>query len=774
MSRNALLLIHATVDIHINKPLKMKEVKELIKKELLKSRMNGVSIFPCIRDTSTLEKIGNEIGIEHLKKMISDKDFFQLARSSTQVIPSFLYSFIKLFVNDLKIKKIYEPWLTRESYSIVENFKQFKGITKNINEFELLKKGLLIDLNKITLGDSIENIDAEKDKYDLVISFPPFGMRSINPESISRDYATDLFIKSLNRLNENGKLIFLMSPKFLLDKRIKQIIAKSNISIDGVFYLEEGSHLPMTSISTYLVIASIGESKTTFTAKLNSDVKINEIIYNNFINNKKGKKLQFGKFVELENFNSFKTLEREENLFKLGKRTGLPAVLLYEISIEINTIRDINPENVEHKLNSIYVPKVGNSNVVYNPLDFNIKSRNYLQIVLKENMSPVFISNYLNTYIGKLSLECRKVGTIIENITINSITELTLFIPKYQEQIKLIEVNNKIENISLATNELKEELWNRPSLVGKIDKEISAFEKDNSIEKWLDNLPYPISSILWKYYATNDNRNKIEHLFHFFEAFSEFLSLLMLSALNQNPEFYKSERHRWISSDKQYKDWIKKSTFGGWNNLTASLAKATRTLLNEKDNREIVLSLFGSPSNEFIEFITNKKVITILEEVREYRNKWKAHGGISSNQEDLNRVTLLEQKLNNLRQEIKDAFSNCRLIVADNSKYKNGIFTYKTKELVGTRTPFNEVEIESLIPLDSNKLYFLHQNQNRPIELLPFIKYNQESKACYFYSSIESNDIRFVSFHFEQNAEFIEVLDEKFEEVLEILKQEEK
>ena len=752
----------------------MTEVKELIEKELFKSRMNGISIFPYIGDTSTLEKIGNEIGIEHLKKIISDNDFFQVARSSTQVIPRFLYKFIELFVTDLKVSNIYEPWLTRESYSIVENFRQFKGITTNQNEYELLKQGLLIDLDKITLGDSIENIDTEKDKYDLIVSFPPFGMRSINPNSISRDYATDLFIKSLDRLNENGKLMFLMSPKFLYDKKIKQIIAKSNISIDGVFYLEEGSHLPMTSIGTYLVIASIGESKTTFTAKLNSDLNTNEIIYKNFINKKESKKIQLGKFVELENFNSFKTLEREENLFKLGKRTGLQAVLLNEVSIEINTIRDIKSENVQHKLNSIYVPKVGNSNVVYNPSDFNIKPKNYLQIVLNDNMSAVFISNYLNTNIGKLSLDSRKVGITIENITINSITELPLFIPKYQEQIKLIEVNNKIENLSLAINELKEELWNRPSLVEKIDKEISAFEKDNSIEKWLDNLPFPISSILWKYYATTDNRNKTEHLLHFFEAFSEFLALLMLSALNQNPEFYKSERHRWISSDKQYKDWIKKATFGGWNNLTASLAKATRTLLNEKENKEIVLSLFGNPSNEFIEFITNKKVITILEEVREYRNKWKGHGGISSNQEDLNRVTLLEQKLNNLRQEIKDAFSNCKLIVAENSKYKNGVFIYKTKELVGIRTPFNEVEIESLIPLDNSKLYFLHENQNRPIELLPFIKYNQESKACYFYNSIESNDIRFVSFHFEQNAEFTEVLDEKFEEVLEILRQEEK
>jgi hypothetical protein len=750
------------------------EIAKMIWKKMDELRTSiHFSGYGRFSSTSTLERIGNEIGVEQLQKVISDTNLFKTANSPMQVMPKFLYDFIKLFVNDLKPKSIFDPWLTRDSYPIIENFENFKGNTINQDEYELLVKGLLKDLNKITLGDGLENLENEPSKFDLIVTFPPFVMPSRKPNSTSKDYATDLLIESANKLNENGKLFFLMPQKFLFDKRIQQTIAETNISIDGVFFLEEGSHYPITSISTYLIVASVGENNSTFTAKISSDQKSNEIIYKNFINKKDGKKIQLGKFIDLQGFNSFKALEKEENLYKLGKRTGLQAVPLNDVSLEINTIRDIKQEDVEHKPNSIYVPKVGNSNVVHNPSDFNIKPKNYLQIVLNDNISPIFISNYFNTTIGKLSLESRKVGTTIENITISSINELPLFIPEYQEQIKLIEVNNKIENISLAINELKEELWNRPSLVDKIDKEISSFEKDNSIEKWLDNLPFPISSILWKYYATTDNRNKTEHLLHFFEAFSEFLSLLMLSALNQNQEFYKSERHRWISNDKQYKDWIKKTTFGGWNNLTASLAKATRTLLNEKENKEIVLSLYGNPSNEFLEFITNKKVITILEEVREYRNKWKGHGGVSSNQEDLNRVTLLEQKLNNLRQEIKDAFANCKLIVAESSKYKNGVFIYKTKELVGIRTPFNEVEIESLIPLDESKLYFLHDNQNKPIELLPFIKYNQESKACYFYNSIESNDIRFVSFHFEQNAEFTEVLDEKFEEVLAILRQDE-
>jgi len=306
-----------------------------------------------------------------------------------QVIPDFLYDFIKLFVNQLKPKNILDPWLTRDSYPIIKNFDNFRGITINQAEYNLITTGLLKDSNKIKLGDGLENIDKEQNEFDFIVSYTPFVMPSRKHNSTSKDYSTDLLIESSNRLAENGKLFFLMPQKFLHNKRIKQAISDSNISIDGIFYLEEGSHYPITSISTYLVVASLGECKSTFTAKLTSDKKSNEIIYKNFITKKEGVKIQLGKFIELENFNSFKALEKEDNLFKLGKRTGLPMIHLNDISIKINTIRDIKQENVEHKPNSIYVPKVGNIDVVHNPSDFNIKPKNYLQIVLNDNASLI-------------------------------------------------------------------------------------------------------------------------------------------------------------------------------------------------------------------------------------------------------------------------------------------------------------------------------------------------------------------------------------------------
>ena len=219
----------------------------------------------------------------------------------------------------------------------------------------------------------------------------------------------------------------------------------------------------------------------------------------------------------------------------------------------------------------------------------------------------------------------------------------------------------------------------------------------------------------------------------------------------------------------KYDNWIRKATFGGWNILTSNLLKTFRTLYKD-ESKDYLFEILGRPNNDFLTLLGSKKIVPILESVREYRNDWKGHGGVSSEQDNVNRLILLEQELNNLRQLIQGAFDDCRIVSPSTAKYNKGVFNFKAKELVGNKTPFNEIAVNSLVPLDENKLYLIHQNNDSPIELLPFIKFNQTSKACYFYNSVQTTKVRWVSFHFEQNSEFSEVIDERFEEVLSILK----
>ena len=747
----------------------MKEIKDLISKSL--NEFRGEISFGRFSDSSVLEKIGLDFGIDHLKKVLKNKELLQAALNTMNQPPEWIHDFIVSLNENISSKQVLDPFVGANSF-VVRNFQNnYKGYCLNQQERKLITEGFNIDKSQILLGEGLQLLKEEKEKFDLVISFPPFGMRKISPESISRDYATDLLIASSKHVKENSKLIFLMPGKFVFDKKIKKALTEFNLFIDALFYLPEGSH-SNTNIPSYLVVVSKSAAKKTFIAKLSSNGEYNNVIANNFKKNKKGKTISMGSFGIYEDFTSFKALEKSNDLFNLGRRTGLTPTTLKNIA-SLKTIGKKSVEEIEHSNNMIYIPRVGLSDVVENPADFKIKPHNYIQVILDNQISATYLVKYFNTSLGKLTRESRTVGATIKNITLSSLEDAPLFIPAYQQQISLIDVNNKIDNLLLEISEYKTQLWKRPSQTQEINKSIVMYEKDNSIEKWLDSLPFPISSILWKYVATSESNRKIEYLFHFFEAFSEFLSMLILSSYNQNKQFYNSESHRWINNDKQYDDWIKKATFGGWNNLTANLLKSVRSLINPKDpdKKNIFFDLLGKPSSEFLNLITSKKIIPILENAREYRNDWKGHGGVASEQENINRLTLLEKELNSLRQIIQGAFDDCRLISATTGDYKNGLHNYKAKELVGNKTPFNEIKVISLKPLDKDKLYFVHQNHHKPIELLPFIKFNQESKACYFYNSIKTTNVRWVSFHFEQKSELYEAVDEKFEELFKILEQ---
>lgn len=345
-----------------------------------------------------------------------------------------------------------------------------------------------------------------------------------------------------------------------------------------------------------------------------------------------------------------------------------------------------------------------------------------------------------------------------------------LHLPDIKTQLELIEIDSKIDQFTFRLDELKRNLWKQPKSYNSIAKELKSINQEEKLEHWIDTLPFPISSILWRYYATKENDKKVEHLFHFFEALSEFFSMIMLSALVQDKEFYKQECAKWIDTDEKFKEWYFRATFGNWNVLTSRLSKATREYLTDKDKQDLCKSLYGNPSVAFLSMLTSKGIVNILLSIAELRNKWKGHGGITSEEENKQRVTTLERQLNELRKFIDDGFEETRMLSPTTSTYEDGVFTFNAKELVGARTPFNEISIKSLIPLDKKKLYLAHSSQNKPVELLPFIKFVEISDAVYFYTSIESKNVRWVSYHFDKNPEITQPADNDLFRAFEFLK----
>ena len=748
----------------------MSDIRTLIWDKLNADFRNGRLLNSRFTNIQFLEDLAKDYGIEKVEKLMDNQELFTHALSEQMIIPTFIYDFIDLFIEPNH--RIFDPWLNRSSYLVKRN-RNGEGYSINQSEIDLIEFAVESSEFKCKSGDGFR-ITPELSDFQSIISFPPFGMRAPNrQESQSGDYATDLLIKYTNSIEKSSSVLMLCSARIAFDRRTKQSLRANKIGIKALFHLPEGSHLPMTPISTYLVIAEKEYKGETFVAELSDSPTTNKNIFNNYKSQKAGRTIQSGVFVNYDSFKSFESLAKGEELIRKGRTTGYPSIRLEEIIIEngISSIRNEEWALENHNSNCVYIPKVGNSPSVTHPSELKINFRNCFRVELNEDSTaPDYLVRFLRTPLGQLSLDSCKTGTAMQSLSSSTLKDALLFLPGYRDQIRALSIDNKVTAYINDFKEMKERLWSRPREQSIIEDQLKPFEDLNSVERWFDGIPFPLSSILWKYYATTNTKDKYEHLLHFFEALPEFLSMLFLSSFYQNKEFYKAESEAWLKNEPQYREWYKRTDFGSWNNLFANLAKATRSLLNP-DKKEITLSLLGRPNSSFLNFITSKSVFNILDTVRQYRSDWKAHGGVSGEEENQTRLTILEEKLNELRKIVKDSFSTCRIVVPGTSSYENGLFKYKVKVLIGNRTPFNEIDVESTKPMDVTKLYMLHEGQNSPVELLPFIRYNQESKACYYYNKVESGNTRWVSFHYEETSEIQVPLDEKFEEVLNVLRQ---
>jgi len=750
----------------------MKKVKELIWRKLADDRATE-SRNPRFTDTKFLERVASEKGVDSLKKLMNNDKLFHQALSYGMVIPEYLIDFIDLFIDESD--KIYDPWVTRDSYIVRKNSNGHGYYTTDaeIDLINFIRPAPNFFLKK---GDALLSNDDVSD-IDAVISFPPFRGRNIENRRVgSGDFAIDLLIKCCNEFHKDGIVMMLCSGRIAFDRQIKQSLKRNKIGIKALFHLPAGAHLPNTAISSYLTLVQKEYRDKTFVAELSESCESNQRIFSNFQKFKPGKQTELGTLLDYASFNSFESLIKKEELLRKGRITGYPPVSFKDIvsSSGVSSMRDEESALNNHNSNCIYIPRIGNSRCVTHPSDLKPNVRNCLRVELTEKVVvPEYLVRFLNTPLGQLSLDSCKRGTAAQSLSSQSLLDALLFIPKYQDQIKAVSIDNQINSYINEFKELKEKLWLKPKEGLLIEEKLNALEDLNSVERWFDGIPFPLSSILWKYHATNRAKEKYEHLLHFFEALPEFLSMLYLSSFIQNEGFYKEESGAWVKDDPVYRDWYKRTDFGGWNSLYASLAKATRRLLGDNEKRNLTLTLLGQPNSTFLNFLTSKSVFNILDTVRQYRNDWKGHGGISGPQENQNRLTLLEEKLGDLRKIVKDSFSTCLIIVPGTSSFEDGVFKYSVKVLVGNRTPFNEIEVETIQPMDVNKLYLLHEGQITPIELLPFIKYYHESKACYFYNKIESGNTRWVSFHYEETSEVKEPLDEKFEEVLSVFRRHE-
>ncbi|WP_258298177.1 hypothetical protein [Paenibacillus peoriae] len=703
--------------------------------------------------------------------LLSVDDIAELAWTTEQseilVPPPLVRKTISSFIARKTYQKVLDPWdrfggLIRlakpdsERHSILYN-------AANQEMFSTIDGNAEIET---IVGNPLETLDKYDDQWDLIISCPPFGMKREKimvkirerVETIVDPMELLILFQACTKLNQKGTALFVVLPRFF-ESATYLHLSSIGIHPEAIVHFPPGTFGPYTQISTYMVVLRrVDASRLTFIAEIGSEDDIQPVLHN-MAAGKEGKTLERGTFIDPNSFSSFKALQLARDIRQLSRRMNLTPVTLTSITKEINLSNDKWEEGFKDLPNTVYLPRFGESDAVARLSDLRLKSDNYMQIVLdSEKANAEYVARFFCAEMGQLIRKYISKGHAFTKISLSSLKECEVYFPSVETQTMMNDAQNEITELRAMLYTIEQQLWNKPNDVEKTMKSLKRINRESGFESWMETLPFPIASILWRYNAESNVRLKKEHLFHFFEAMTQFNTMLLLSGLKSESSLLDSHRDTVFADFK--KESLYRSTFGTWIVLGERISKIIRTEMGTQDRRERCLKAFRSGRPDLINFLSSKKTFEVLKRTADFRNRWKGHGGIENEQEAKKRLSVLESELAALRELMIDTYEGYQIICPENGTRKSGIFHMKVYSIMGTRQIFKKISIQSTFMQDSEKLYLYFEGNPEPLELLPFIKFklgqSPDENACYFYNSVEKSGVRWISYHFDKEAEFIE------------------
>ena len=372
------------------------------------------------------------------------------------------------------------------------------------------------------------------------------------------------------------------------------------------------------------------------------------------------------------------------------------------------------------------------------------------------------MARLFNTQIGLAIRDIARQGTTIPRINRRRLEDVPFFLPTQENQRRVVKAQNNITRLKTGLGELEDKLWSKPAQVSSIENQISNFGREDRFDDWVETLPFPIASVLWRYHAMkkkSSSKESSEHLLAFFEVLAEFCAIVHLSAFYQNESRWPSVIEGLSHALGKHNLSFERSTFGTWISCFAYLSKRTRKLMEEEE--AICVRMYRTRNLDLLRMLTSRKVSSALQAANEIRNSQLAHVGAVSERVANRTLEGLEQHLQTIRTVFGYYWVEYKLLKPLQCRMSRKIFSYTALSITGTKSmPFPSTKVELTEPMEDGRLHLWGRGENTTLLLLPLVKIMESPRtsdnACYLYNRIDSDGIRFLSYHFENDADIVQ------------------
>ncbi len=369
-------------------------------------------------------------------------------------VPEWLTGVFAALAKDVSPKAICDPWagvgflvgVLREACQP----KVAVAFTQNHDEHAI--GSVLVPEAKWQLGEPLQLLGSAPEKFELVASILPMGLRSMKPLSVSGetgetvelrdDLGNLVMVSALLHLIPEGIGLFVVTPSFFFSERsVFRQFGVLGLGVQAALALPSGTFAPYTNIPAYLLVVCRKPAARMFVAQLSSDEKTNLQILDNFRQAREGGTLELGRFVDPLSFTSLEALRTAERLEEAERRFAAPAVKLGELATSINLGRFGEDFAFKVQDNALFIPLIGNSEVVDFLGDLTLKKQNYAQVVIDPARSNArFVARFFNSDFGKELRDQSKTGAVIPKLNKQTLKGLRVFVPDLQTQRRMLEI----------------------------------------------------------------------------------------------------------------------------------------------------------------------------------------------------------------------------------------------------------------------------------------------------------------------------------------------
>jgi hypothetical protein len=615
------------------------------------------------------------------------------------------------------------------------------------------------------VGDPLDTLDG-LGTFDAIVCCPPFNWNAWNREfqlgtTTIRDYFGNLVIAKAcaKHLSSGGVALVVVPPSFLFKtapRSLRTSLEPLGLHLSALIHIPNG-WFTHTSIDSYLAVIDKAQHSDLFVAQLGEDKNHNQIIVENFLKRQSGSDLATGALVEPK-IMGYREREAKARVEKLAQRMGVSPTPMADVALEINLTKSSDPNDFPERDNVVYVPLIGKSLARTSTGELSMKAHNYAQLVLDpEKALAPYVAGYLNSELGRVTLAGLESGTFIPKRTKGALSTCVVHLLSMDDQIACVEADSRALNVLSEVNSIRTSIWDRPRALKKTLQKLKNVNREDTLATWIENLPFPLASILWAYYTCRDNdKTKYEHLLQFFEGLAEFYGIVMWSATVNAPTLAGDPRYP-ISADKPFINSFSRSTFGAWVEMVERLSKFGRILLNGKvDDKEAIFAAFATRDSDVLGNMFSSELISLMQSTNHIRNV-ASHGGKVGDREAKRRRVELEQALAEARNHIGDIWLQYEMFKADATRYKDGVYHYEVERVMGSHPPFVRTTVTLSDAVEDGELFLRASESTEALQLQPLVVLGpspeEAQNACYFYNRIEGNEMEFKSFHFGEQAE---------------------